>query len=273
MIKFEDILYHIYNKANFNKNLGQNYLINKNISLKMISILDIKKNDLVFEAGSGYGSISFFLLKCLCKKITLNDIDKKSIFFLNEICPKKENINIDIIKDSFLNVDVSNYTKIISSIPYYIATKTLEYFLTNGINTKKYVFLVQKDFLKRLKSNAGSKNYCPLSIIIKNFFILREEFNVANNFFYPKPHVSSVVFSIELKKDIFLDRKKYLFFLKKMFFNRRKTIYKNLLFYLHNNKEQTLKILKKNNLSILLRPEQINNNVYLDIFKMINTKN
>ena len=264
MIKFSDIFDHIYkNKISCNKYLGQNYLISENVASKMASLLNIEEDDLVFEAGSGYGSVSFFLSKYLCRKIVLNDIDEKSTSFLKKIFK-----NIDVIQESYLNIDINKYTKIISSIPYYITTKTIEYFFINGINVKKYVFLVQKDFLKRLKSNVGSKDYGPLSIIIKNFFLLREEFDVTKNSFLPVPHVKSSVFSIlTKKKNINLDRKKYLFFLKKMFFNRRKNIYKNLFSYT-NNKEMTINILKQNNLSAFLRPEQIESDVYLNIFRM-----
>ncbi|MBP5301550.1 MAG: ribosomal RNA small subunit methyltransferase A [Bacilli bacterium] len=265
-INFQEISNNI-KAAQFNKDIGQNFLINESLSSKIVSILNVKKDDIVFEGGSGFGSLSFFLLKKKYKKLVLNDIDNKVILFL-----KKHfllNKNTKIIRQSFLNIDISKYTKIISSLPYYITSKSLEYFLINGHNVKKYVFLVQRDVLERLNSGVGTKNYGPLSIIIKNISILRKELIVSKNNFFPKPHIQSAVFSLTTKKNDIFDKKQYFSFLKKIFLHRRKTLYKNLMLYIQN-KQKILDILHKLKISILLRPEQVDEKKYLKIFKTIN---
>lgn len=108
--------------------------------------------------------------------------------------------------------------------------------------------------------------------IIKNFFTIQKEFEINYDSFFPKPHVKSVVFSIIKKSNSNfkenIDKKKYLFFLKKMFLNRRKTLYENLKFYLRDDKK-TLAIFNENKISTLSRPEEIKSDIYLNIFKKI----
>lgn len=267
-MKIEDIINNIKKNAkNLDRKIGQNYLINVRILEKIVSLLNINDNDSVFEAGSGFGNLSFFLLKKKCQKITLNDIDDKNIFFLEKIVKNKKKVNI--INKSALKTDISEYSKIISNLPYYITHNLLEYFMVYG-NASKYVFMIQEEVAEKIvNAKPNNSYYGPLNIIIDYVGKLKKEFFVSNKNFLPIPHVNSVVFSITKNINrIKIDRSKYIFFLKKMFFHRRKTIFNNLSLFL-NSKLKAKKILSDLKISEKNRPEQICSNVYLNIFKKL----
>ena len=59
-----------------NKKLGQNFLVNKNIALKVISESNISEDDVILEIGSGLGALTEELVK-LQNKIYSYEIDFK----------------------------------------------------------------------------------------------------------------------------------------------------------------------------------------------------
>jgi len=54
-----------------NKKLGQNFLINKNIALKVISESNISEDDVILEIGSGLGALTEELVKLHNKILSL----------------------------------------------------------------------------------------------------------------------------------------------------------------------------------------------------------
>lgn len=248
-----------------NKEVGQNYLINKDIASSIVNLLDIKKDDNVFEVGSGFGALSIYLLNKEYKTLTFNEIDARAVEFLDGLISHTPRAYV--INKSALKIDVSIYNKIIGNLPYYITNDLLEYYFTK-CDADKYVFMVQKEVIDRLVAKENTDNYGPLAILINYVGMFKKELNVNKINFLPSPHIDSLVFSLTKKNKNEIDKYEYLQFLKKMFLHRRKTIYNNLSLYLMN-KEKAKNVLDSLNVSILTRPEQISPSLYLTIFKKI----
>ena len=60
---------------NLKKKFGQNFLIDKNILLKIISIIDLNNLD-ILEIGPGSGKLTDHIILKKPKKLTLIEIDK-----------------------------------------------------------------------------------------------------------------------------------------------------------------------------------------------------
>ena len=58
------------------KTMGQNFIIDKNISRKIVSLLDISPNDIAMEIGLGTGSLTELLLEYK-PQLTSIEIDKR----------------------------------------------------------------------------------------------------------------------------------------------------------------------------------------------------
>lgn len=248
-----------------NKELGQNYLVDLTIAKRIVDLLNVDKNDKVLEIGCGLGSLSVFLMDKNCKKLILNDIDQRALDFINTI---KKAPYIETINKSALKLDLKPYTKIVSNLPYYLTNDLLEYCLCKS-NAKRLLFMCQKEVFERLIIKAKNNEYGPLAILIHHFGDIQKSFLVSRDAFMPKPHIDSLVFFIDKTCDNSINRYQYLQFLKRMFLHRRKTIFNNLSLYLMN-KQKAESVLKQCDTSILMRPEQVEPDVYLKIFKCIN---
>lgn len=249
-----------------NKEIGQNYLIDPEISQKIVNLLDVNDKDNVLEIGAGFAALSGFLLETNYKTMTFNDIDPRAIEYLDNLVSDKKRAYV--LKKSALKIDIGVYTKIIGNLPYYITNDLLETYLAK-CNANKYVFMVQKEVEDRIIAKVNTDNYGPLAILAHYVGVYKKEFIVNKTSFLPSPHIDSLVFSITKKNNNEIDKYKYLLFLKKMFIHRRKTIYNNLSLYLMN-KDKAKKVLDQLKISILMRPEQIEPSTYLNTFKLTN---
>ena len=113
-------IFEIVDKADLkpDKDYGQNFLVESDISKKIVNALNIKEKESVLEVGPGLGSLTHFLAESDCR-ITVVDIDQRMTNFLRIVYQEK---NVEIIENDIRKTDVSNYEKIIGNLPYNITT-------------------------------------------------------------------------------------------------------------------------------------------------------
>ena len=98
------------------KSLSQNFLIDKNISKKILSYTNIY-NKIVLEIGPGYGFMTDNIIENNPKKLFLIEKDISLVKYLKN--KYKNNTNIVIIEKDILKYDLNNLKNliIISNLP------------------------------------------------------------------------------------------------------------------------------------------------------------
>ena len=262
-------IFEIINKASLqpNKDYGQNFLVEPEISNHIVRALNINNKDNVIEVGPGLGSLTHYL-SLSDASITVVDIDLRMTNFLKIVY---QDSNINIVENDIRKVDVSNYNKVIGNLPYNITTEAIQYFLLNANKAEKMVFMIQSETLSHFIDVSG-KEYGPTSVLIHLLGNIEKLFTVKAGSFYPAPKCSSVVFAININPN--KDRSKAIraFKLaKQLFLNRRKTIFNNLVNYL-KDKELANKVCEDLNINPLSRPEQLSPEIYLSISEYLCNK-
>lgn len=194
----------------FQKELGQNLLIDKNILEKINKL--INNVDKIVEIGAGTGNLTDILIKKNLKYVIEQDR-----FFVKELKEKYPQLKI-IHTDALLyEIDTD---LIVGNLPYNISKKfILKCVFSN--NYKKMFFMLQKEFADRLINNIG-KNYGALSVFLSLSHKIIKHFDVKPTSFFPKPKVFSSFVSFEKTSN--LKDKKILSFLEFLFKNRRKKL-------------------------------------------------
>ena len=236
------------------KDKGQNYLIDPSICSRIADSNEIKEDDVVLEIGPGIGSLTHFINE-KTNKLTIVDIDKNSCEMLKDYYK-----NINIINEDIFKINISTYNKIYSNVPYNITSDLLEFVLLESKYLDSAVFMIQEEAYRRIISQKG-KDYGPLSILINSAFEVRSLFKVSKQCFYPQPNCVSMVFKLT-KVSTPLDKKSYQL-IKKLFLNRRKTIFNNLSSAF--GKDKSKEILYELNIPLSTRPEEINIETYLKL--------
>lgn len=220
----------------FNKNLGQNFLIDGNIINKIVETAELDGDSGVLEIGPGFGTLT----QCLCgkaKKVVAVEIDKSLKNVHKEVLTYD---NLKIIYDDFMKIDVNKLieeefsgldVKIVANLPYYITTPIIMKILEERYNVSKIVVMVQKEVAQRLNSLPGSKEYGAITLAVQ----YRADTNIAmivpNSVFMPRPKVDSAVIEFNILKTprIKVQDEKLLFnVIKASFGQRRKTLLNGL---------------------------------------------
>ena len=265
----------------FKKQLGQNFLIDKNIINKIINQAKLSKEEShIIEIGPGNGALSDIIIK-KCKKLILIELDKILIKKLKEKYKNYNNckiINADILKidlkeiieQEFEDIDSKNIS-IISNLPYYITSPILFniFKLKNRINN--FILMMQKEVGERILALPNSKKYNNLTVFCNYYCDLINVCFVKNRSFIPMPKVDSIVLDFYFNPKYNLSEKeeeRFLNFIKLMFLNKRKTILNNLT-NITNSKTKAFNILKKVDLLTNLRSENLTLQQFFKIFKKL----
>ena len=245
-----------------NKSLGQNFLINSEIAMKIVAKLELNDSDNALEIGAGLGSLSYFLVESN-SKITLIDIDERMLSYLESNFGDKENVTIR--RQNILKEDLTGYTKIIGNLPYYITSGIIEHILVNAKNAEKIVLMTQKEVYPKLLSSFKS----PLSLLLNYVCDISSPLAVGRNNFTPVPHVDSVVFELTPNENMKNEENgELLKLMQQLFLHRRKTIL-NCLQNITKDKEKAGEILAKLNVNPMLRPEQLDIVFYKSLLKQL----
>lgn len=209
------------------KNLGQNFLIDKNIAELEVKHADIKNDDIVLEIGPGKGILTKILAE-KAKKVIAIEIDKNLVNNLRNILPE----NVDLIHGDALNIDfktLPKFNKIVSNLPFKISSPITFKFLDYDFEIA--ILIYQKEFAERLIANPGSKNYSRLSVGVYYKSVCDLIKTIPKTCFKPQPKVDSSMIRIIPRKTppFILINEKFFFNLTKNLFNYRRKKIKNIL--------------------------------------------
>ena len=247
--------------ASPDKDYGQNFLIEPNLSSQIVKFLTAQKDDAVLEVGPGLGSLTHYL--CGTCNLTVCDIDERMINFLEVIYPE----NVNFILNDVRKIDVSKYNKIIANLPYNITSELVSFLLMNATSCQKMVLMCQQEAFNHFYDVSG-KEYGPISVLLHLLGDSKKLLTLKPGSFYPAPKCNSLVFSFDynpiVDREIAINVYKMS---KSLFLNRRKTIYNNLKNYLQDATKADA-ILKKLSIEPNKRPEDISPKLFLEIYKL-----
>lgn len=232
------------NGIKLNKNLGQNYLIDKNKRDQIINFGDISEDDVILEIGTGIGTLTIELAK-KAKKVIAIEQDKNICKILAKRLKDEKIDNVELINDDALKVDFPHFNKIISNLPYQISSPITFKFLDYDFDLA--ILMYQKEFADRMNGEVGSKNYSRLSAMLYFKCDVEKLTDVSCESFIPKPQIDSTVVRLTPKENKIpqKDFKTYSKFTKALFQHRNKKIRNALIDSRHIISNIDKKVLKK----------------------------
>jgi len=249
------------------KSLGQNFLTDKNIINKIISLKNIKNRN-ILEIGPGHGALTEKILEKKPKSLILIEKDYK----LCEVLKKKykNNNRVTLLNSDVLKIDLEKIINIKSivfgNLPYNISSQILVKLIKFKNWPPKFTDLILM-FQKEVAEKIIGKSFGRLTVITNYRLKLSNKFNVSPNCFYPKPKITSSVLHLlpKRKKINKIKNLDNLEMITNIFFsNRRKMIKKNYK-----------KILGKKgiqNLNLNLRPSDLKSEIYYKITELYEEK-
>ena len=227
-----------------NKNLGQNYLIDKNKRDQIIKFGNLNKNDTVLEIGTGIGTLTIEIAR-KAKKVIAIEQDANIYKILTKRLEDEQIDNVEPINDDALSVDFPKFNKIISNLPYQISSPITFKFLEYDFDLA--ILMYQKEFAERMNGKVGTKDYSRLSAMLYFRCNVETLNDVSSESFIPKPKIDSTVVKLTPKENKIdaTDFKTYSKFTKALFQHRNKKIKNALIDSRHIINNIDKKILKQ----------------------------
>ncbi len=182
------------------KALGQNFLLDQNITDKIVTLANVPDQAHIFEIGPGPGGLTRSLLRGSPHHVTAIEFDARAVAALQDLKAASAG-RLEIIHGDALDIDLMALSPapraIIANLPYNVATPLLIGWLAQ-IRRDQQAFssmtlMFQKEVAQRIAAKPGSKAYGRLSVLAQWLCEVRSLYDLPPSAFTPPPKVKSSV--------------------------------------------------------------------------------
>lgn len=188
------------------KALGQNFLLDLNVTDKIVRAAGDLSGVTVFEIGPGPGGLTRSLLKSETKKVIAVEFDARAIEALQSLKAAAGG-RLDIIHGDAMNTDltalVGGPRAIVANLPYNIATPLLISWLRQIYQSGAFesmTLMFQKEVAERIAARPGDKNFGRLAVLAGWLCNVKKAYDLPPSAFTPPPKVSSSVVHLTPKE-------------------------------------------------------------------------
>lgn len=188
------------------KKLGQNFLLDLNLTDKIVRAAGNLSDCTVIEIGPGPGGLTRSLLKSESTNVIALEYDTRAIKAL-ETLKNAAHGRLEIHHQDALEADLtalcSEPRAIIANLPYNIATPLLIGWLKQTYekknNFRSMTLMFQKEVAQRITAKMGDKAYGRLAVLAQWLCDVHLSFDVPASAFTPPPKVTSSIIHLKPK--------------------------------------------------------------------------
>lgn len=182
------------------KKLGQNFLLDLNLTDKIVRAAGKLDGVTVFEIGPGPGGLTRSLLLSDAKNVIAIEYDLRAIKALQSLVEAAEG-RLSVRHEDALHIELKDIAEgkkaIVANLPYNIATPLLVGWLKDiDQDDQVYVsmtLMFQKEVAERITAKQGDKAYGRLAILTQWLCDAYLAFDVPASAFTPPPKVTSSI--------------------------------------------------------------------------------
>lgn len=178
------------------KNLGQNFLLDLNLTSKIARCAKHLEGSDIIEIGPGPGGLTRALLEEGARHVYAVERDERCINALQDVAAAFPG-RLSLISGDALETDIASLGKqprrIVANLPYNIATPLLMSWFSQVSAFEQMVLMFQSEVADRLTATTGTKAYGRLSIAAQWRCDVRRAFTVPASAFTPPPKVASAI--------------------------------------------------------------------------------
>lgn len=184
------------------RSLGQNFLLDLNITAKIARSAGNLEGIHVIEVGPGPGGLTRALLDANAETVHAIERDDRCVAALQDVVAAARG-RLVLHADDALKADYASLCPapraIVANLPYNIATTLLIGWLKELHLYKSLTLMFQKEVADRLTSPTRTKDYGRLSVITQWLCDVERKFDLPPQAFTPPPKVTSSVVHITPK--------------------------------------------------------------------------
>ncbi len=185
------------------KALGQNFLLDRNITDKIARQAGDMSAHTVIEIGPGPGGLTRSLLRAGAGKVIAIEFDRRAVNALQGLVEAAQG-RLQVIEGDAMAADIKTLAPvsqrmIIANLPYNIATPLVIGWLSQLREDPYFVdrmlLMFQREVADRITSPAGGKAYGRLGVVAQWLCAVKRAYDLPGSAFTPPPKVASAVVS------------------------------------------------------------------------------
>jgi 16S rRNA (adenine1518-N6/adenine1519-N6)-dimethyltransferase len=181
------------------KRLGQHFLVDPNMTRKIVAFAGVGAGDKVVEVGAGTGTLTRALAGTGAEVVAL-ETDVRLRPLLAETVGGLE--NVDLVFGDALGFDWARLFQspdwvMVANLPYNVGTPLVLSLLRGYDEPRRLVVMMQSEVVDRLAAPPGSRTYGLPSVVAQLHAVVSKGFRVPPGVFYPRPMVDSAVVALD----------------------------------------------------------------------------
>jgi 16S rRNA (adenine1518-N6/adenine1519-N6)-dimethyltransferase len=175
------------------KSLGQNFLHDGNQLRRILDAAELRDEDRVLEIGPGLGPLTELLLARVGQVLAIEK-DRRLVDLLRTRLAAVS--GLELVHDdalAFVRLPGRDWHdwKLVSNLPYAVASPILVELALRGSGPERMVVTVQWEVARRLAAVAGQEDYGLLTLLVQARYEVSGWFKVPATCFFPVPEVDS----------------------------------------------------------------------------------
>jgi 16S rRNA (adenine1518-N6/adenine1519-N6)-dimethyltransferase len=166
---------------------GQHFLVDELLLERIASYAELKEDDRTLEIGPGPGNLTSALAK-RCGLVYAIEVDP---ILAAGLCGRFP--NVIVTNADALTVELPDYNKVVSNLPYQISSKIIYRLLSGPRIFDLAVLMFQREFARRMLARPGSDIYGRLAMVVGFFCGAQMLESVPRTAFRPVPEVNSAI--------------------------------------------------------------------------------
>jgi 16S rRNA (adenine1518-N6/adenine1519-N6)-dimethyltransferase len=192
------------------KSLGQNFLLDINITRRIAKAAGPLEGNTVLEIGPGPGGLTRALLLEGASKVVVIERDERFGPILAELTDRSQG-RLQVRFRDALKVDYpalaaeTGVTRVVANLPYNIATPLIAGWLTLGPWPPwfdRLILMVQREVADRIVAEPGGAAYGRLGVLVQYRARPRILFTLPPSVFVPPPKVASALIEITPRPEV-----------------------------------------------------------------------
>lgn len=185
------------------KSFGQHFLLDLNITRKIVRLAGPFEGRAVIEVGPGPGGLTRAILESDAGKVVLVEKDPRFLPLLSEL--DTGDGRLTIVEADALKVDQSKLVEgpahVVSNLPYNVGTPLLIDWLTSAWTPVALTLMFQKEVAERITAAPGDDAYGRLAVISQAVADVKIVMHLPAAAFTPPPKVASAVVHVVPRAD------------------------------------------------------------------------
>jgi 16S rRNA (adenine1518-N6/adenine1519-N6)-dimethyltransferase len=182
------------------KALGQNFLLDQNLTDKIARLANIADGTTVFEIGPGPGGLTRSLLSSPARHVIAIEYDPRAVAALQDLSAAADG-KLTVVQADALTADLLTLAPapraIAANLPYNISTvlliRWLETIRADSGAFTSMTLMFQKEVADRILAGPGNRNYGRLSVMAQWLCSVKRLFDLPPEAFTPPPKINSTV--------------------------------------------------------------------------------